>query len=140
MKPCKRRCEAPTTEGPRCQAAALDGSRFCFFHDPAKAEERRAAQAMGGRQGKVKTLPDTAPDVNVENGQDVVRLISETINQVRRGEIDPRVANAVGYLANVLLKAAEQGDVEERLAALEAVVRNGRRETADDILAGVMAS
>lgn len=140
MKSCKRECEATTTEGPRCRAAALDGSRFCFFHDPAKAEERQAAQAAGGRRGLARTLSDDTADINIENGQDVVRLISETINQVRRGQLDPRVANAVGYLANVLLKAVEQGDVEERLAALEAVVQAKRRVTADDFLAGVMAS
>ncbi len=35
-------------------------------------------------------------DVKVESGSEVVKLLSETINQVRRGEIDPRVTNAVG--------------------------------------------
>jgi len=52
--------------------------------------------------------------------------IPETINQVRKGQIDPRVANAVGYLANVLIRAVEQGDLEKRLDDLEAVVKNQR--------------
>jgi hypothetical protein len=33
--------------------------------------------------------------VKVEGGSDVGKLLSETINQIRRGEIDPRVANEV---------------------------------------------
>jgi hypothetical protein len=47
----------------------------------------------------------------------------ETINQVRLGKIDPKVANAVGYLASVHLKALEQGPVQERLARIEASLR-----------------
>ena len=72
----------------------------------------------------MKTLDATTPDISVESCQDVVKLIAETINQVRRGELDPRVANAVGYLANVLIKATEQGDHEKRLEELEALIKN----------------
>ena len=31
-------------------------------------------------------------------------LLATTINDVRRGRLDPRIANAVGYLAGVLLR------------------------------------
>jgi hypothetical protein len=71
----------------------------------------------------MKTLEATTPDVEIEDTRDVVRLIAETINQVRRGQIDPRVANAVGYLANVLIRAVEQGELERRMAELEALVK-----------------
>ena len=77
---------------------------------------------MGGRQNRIRTLDGTAPDVNVEDCGDVVVLISETINQVRKGTIDPRVANAVGYLANVLIKAFEQDELETRIERLEALL------------------
>ena len=53
---------------------------------------------------------------------EVAELLGETINQVRRGEIDLRVSNAIGYLAGVLLSAIEKGSLEERLATLEAVL------------------
>jgi hypothetical protein len=49
-------------------------------------------------------------------------LLGDSINQIRRGELDPRVANAMGYLASVLLKALQQGPIEERLACLEAIL------------------
>ena len=38
----------------------------------------------------------------------------------QRGQLDPRVANAMGYLASILLKALENGRIEDRLAHLEA--------------------
>ena len=80
------------------------------------------------------TLHADAPDVNIEDCRDVVRLISETINQVRKGQVDPRIANAVGYLANVLVRAVEQGETERRLAEVEAILKN--RGTADLAMTG----
>ena len=82
----------------------------------------------------MKTLDPTALDVNVKDCQDVVRLISETINQVRKGQIDPRVANAVGYLANVLIRAVEQGEMERRLDELEAIVKRPKAFFDSDLL------
>ena len=69
------------------------------------------------------TLTDDQPDVQIRDSRDVIVLVSDTINAVLKGRIDPRIANTVGYLANVLLKAVDQGVLEERLAELEAVVK-----------------
>ena len=55
----------------------------------------------------------------LERVQDVAELLSDTIHQVRRGELEPRVANAVGYLAGTLLKALQAGELEERMEQLE---------------------
>ena len=126
-------CHGVKQDGSRCEVAALPGSDFCFFHDPSKAGERREAQSLGGRQNRMRTLDATAPDVRVENCQDVVLLLSQTINQVRKGQIDPRVANAVGYLANVLIRATEQGELEKRLAELEALVKTPRPTMSGDL-------
>jgi hypothetical protein len=122
----RKSCKAKKPDGSDCQNIALPGSEFCFFHDPDKADKRREAQALGGRHNHIKTLDADAPDVKIESCSDTVPLLSETINQVRKGEIDPRVANAVGYLANVLIKAVEQSDIEKRLEAIEGIVRTNR--------------
>jgi hypothetical protein len=123
----KRSCTATKRHGGRCQAAALPGSDYCFFHDPAKAAARRRAQSLGGRGNRMATLPADTPDVKVEHGADVVNLLGTTINQVRRGEIDPRVGNTVGYLANILLGATGQRELESRLAELESLVKSRSR-------------
>ena len=130
MKPAqKKSCTATKDDGTACGAAALPGSHFCFFHDPAKAAARRQAQSAGGQANKMATLPADVPDVTVEDGADVVKLLGATINQVRRGEIDPRVANAVGYLSNIVLSATGQRELESRLAELETLVKNRRQST-----------
>jgi hypothetical protein len=123
----KKSCTASKDDGTACGAAALPGSQFCFFHDPAKAAARRQAQSAGGLANKMATLPADAPDVKVEDGADVVKLLGETINQVRRGEIDPRVGNSVGYLANIVLAATGQRELESRIAELESLVKNRRQ-------------
>jgi len=52
----------------------------------------------------------------------VVELLAETINHVRKGELDLRTSNAIGYLSGILLNAIEKSEYEKRLTALEAAV------------------
>lgn len=119
-------CTSKKSDGSQCCAKAQTGSEFCFFHDPAKASDRRSAGRKGGERGKISTLCPQTPDINVNSAHDVVKLMAETISQVRRGDIDPRIANAVGYLSGIVLKAKEQGDLEDRLKLLEDEVENKR--------------
>lgn len=114
-------CSASKGDGSNCKVLAVEGSDFCFFHDPSRSEERRAAQSLGGRGNHIKVLSEDTPDVKITSHEDVALLLCITINQVRKGEIDPRVANAVGYLANIALTAIERNDVEKRIQKLEAL-------------------
>ena len=115
-------CGHTKDDGTPCRAVRVHGSEFCFFHDPARAAQRAAARRTGGQHGRAAVLPADTPARAVKTAADVIDLLSETINQVRVGAVDPRVGNCVGYLAGIILKAVEQGDMEERLAALEAII------------------
>lgn len=117
-------CEMTKADGGRCQGRKIAGSSFCFFHDPLKSTEREAAQRAGGLKSQVAVLPGTAPDARLLDAHDIAKLIAATINQVRRGELDPKVANAVGYLGGLLMKAFHESEVEKRLGALEAAVKS----------------
>jgi hypothetical protein len=120
-----RRCSHQPENGTRCKANAQTGSPYCFFHDPALDEERAEARKAGGIARTLKvTLPTDLPVKPLRTASDVAALLGETINQVRRGEIDLRVSNAIGYLSGILLSAIEKGSFEARLAALEAAVAN----------------
>jgi len=100
------------------------GIAVLFLSRSCESRRETEAQSRGGLANKMATLPADAPDVKVEDGADVVKLLSETINQVRRGEIDPRVANAVGYLSNIVRAATGQREVESRIAELESLVKS----------------
>ncbi len=120
----KGRCQATKADGKTCRATPLDGSRFCFFHDPAREDERQAGRRTGGKVGRAAVLPSDSAFMDIKTSADVVALLADTINRVRVGEIDPRVGNCVGYLAGVMMKAIEEGATEDRLKALEAAVES----------------
>lgn len=129
-------CKAVRKDGSPCEAQAQAGRPFCFFHDPEKADEARAAQARGGSSREVldanevqpwRGLPAGVTVMRTPTPSDVVLLLADTIDEVKTGRIDPRVANAVGYLSNVILKALEVDALNERLAALEEAVGVGRQ-------------
>jgi hypothetical protein len=117
-------CQQTKQDGSPCRANARHGSKYCFFHDPSSAVEREAARRNGGRERsrRAAVLPGDTPDRPLASAADVTGLLAETINQVRRGEVDPRISNAVGYLAGILLKAKERDEMEQRLARLESIL------------------
>ena len=116
------KCEFRRKNGQRCRADAQSGKGVCVFHDEARTADGHRARRAGGinRSRVVTALPPDTADVALRNAQDVCSLIAGMINQVRRGELDPGVAKTLGYLANTLLSAMQQGPLEERLAKLEA--------------------
>jgi hypothetical protein len=120
----KRQCRHKGPAGKKCQANAMARSGLCFFHDPERAAERLAAQRAGGLRNKGASLSADTPDSTLRNAADVIALLGTTINQVRRGQIDPRVANSVGYLSGILLKALEVDTLERRVSDLEMATKN----------------
>jgi hypothetical protein len=85
------------------------GLCFCHAHPEELAEL--------GRQGGLKNRRWKVDNGELEHrplksvGQ-VIELLEETINRVRQGPFDLRAANAIGFLASILLRAMENGRVE----------------------------
>ena len=127
MQPVKRTCVATKADGSSCSAAAQPNSNYCFFHDPLKKDDRRAAQVPGGSKNRMKTLDDSSPDIQIQDTKDIKELIVQTINHVRKGKIDPRVANTLGFLVNIYVRADEQEKLQERIGMLEEIVQSGKR-------------
>ena len=115
------KCRFHKKNGAKCDADAQTGRQVCVFHDPEQSATVRRARRAGGitRSRPAAVLPCSTPDIALENASDVSALITDSINQLRRGQLDPRVANGVGYLASVLLRSLEQGVMERRIAKLE---------------------
>jgi ribosomal protein L29 len=55
----------------------------------------------------------------VRSVKHVVKLLEQTINQVRNDEIDQKKANAIGYLSNQIIRAIESSELEKRMIELE---------------------
>ena len=116
-------CEEIKSNGERCRAMAMAGSQYCFFHDPSVSEARKAAQRQGGQANGQEVLPADLADVPLHSGKDVAAFLAETINQVRKGRVSPKIASTVGYLSSLLMKALDTTDLEERLAKVEQVLQ-----------------
>ena len=119
------RCMYVHPSGRACGGFRVAGSAYCFAHAPDRADQREDARRRGGRAGRVATVPES--DLAVRSLGDVLALVELTINDVRSGRVDVRVANAVGVLSNVAARVIQQADVEARLEALEAVLEPERR-------------
>lgn len=115
------RCQHVKANGKRCQAIPRASGCLCIFHDPAMAAKRAEGRRRGGkvRSQPAAVLSADTPDLPLKSVADVAALLGRTINYTLRGEIDPRVANAVGVLTSILLKALQGTDLEEHLAKVE---------------------
>ncbi len=118
MKP---KCKFIKSNGKRCGAWAMTDSDFCFTHDPNKKEERALAISKGGKSPKKNYNP--LPPVELSDNKSVANLLAQTINEVRAGEIDLRVANCIGYLSGHLIKALEISDIEKRVEEIEKIIQ-----------------
>jgi len=120
-----RKCQFRKKNGSKCDADAQTGRDVCVFHDPEQSATVGRARRAGGlkRSRPATVLPPDTPDIALEDASDVSTLITDSINQLRRGQLDPRVANGVGYLASVLLRSLEQGVMDRRIAKLESSLR-----------------
>jgi len=118
------KCQFRKRKGKTCSANAQVGKAFCVFHDPDMAAKVQKARQAGGvsRARKVATLAADTLDHPLGNTTDISVLLATSINQLLRRQLDPRIANAVGYLSSVLVHSLEQGSLEERIAKLEAML------------------
>ncbi len=91
----------------------MSGAEYCFVHNPAiPEEERQEARIKGGKANIVKVV-NPLSEISINGSSDVVYLLTATISEVRNGNLDPRIANTIGYLAGHLLKAFEAKKVAD---------------------------
>lgn len=121
-----RRCAHIHPSGRPCGGYAVTASQHCFAHSPEQAEKRAAARRRGGQAGRVAVLEEA--NLPIRTIADVIGVIELATNAVLTGRIDTRVANAIGVLMGVGLRAIQHGELERRLEAIEAVLEPERAQ------------
>lgn len=132
-------CKQVKTNGERCRAAVTEGSPFCFFHSPEKADARRSAQRAGGvarTRGSV-TMKDATVECPLETAADGLALLGAVTQLLLQGKLEPKRATAVGYLVNIFFRGFSVHNLETRLALLEDVVKN---QTAESVIPSAVDS
>jgi hypothetical protein len=130
----KRRCAYAKADGQPCRMAPLHDRPYCFSHDPERAEEAAEARRIGGqrrrKEGTIAVafdLPDLDTVAGIRRILEIVKIDGVGLeNSVAR----LRVLISTAVAAMNLLKV---GELEDRIATLEAAIGVGRDPAADPI-------
>ena len=101
-------CAGYKRDGSKCTASVEPPIRFCWWHDPANAEERRRAAARGGSSRPSREVRTLKADLR------------DLIGRVESGELESTQANTIirAYSVLIDLIKLERGVyLEEDLAA-----------------------
>ena len=115
------KCSFFNPNGSKCQANALKREKLCFTHSPKTKSALHEAAVKGGSMPKKNTLD--LPPVTIKNSQDLIAVLQDTINLVRDGTMQVNEANSVGYLCNIILKTLQTTELEQRLEAVENLIK-----------------
>ena len=119
------KCSGITRAGAACKGIPIDGSQWCYVHDPDHAEERRRHGARGGKRGgRGRPVSELA---------DIKDRLRTMVVDVCNGTMDRADAAVCGQLYNTLIRAVsveikvrEVEELERRLEELEQAAE-GRR-------------
>ena len=109
-----KQCGGFKRDGSQCTATVNPPQTYCWWHDPANAEQRRRSASKAGRAKPSKEI------VGIRG------RLSDLADDVLAGRVDRADAAVVGQLLGTVvraiateLKVREQMDLAERLEALE---------------------
>ena len=129
----RRRCGFPRSDGQPCQMPPQHERPFCFSHDPERAADAAEARRMGGlRRRKEGTIAVAYDLPGLDTVVGIRRLLDIVVTDgvgLDNGIPRLRVLISTAVAAMNLLKV---GELEERLAALEAVVGHHPGQPSDD--------
>lgn len=116
------KCKQKKENNAGCKANAMKDSEFCYLHNPEVDDEEKQFHQSKGGQANRHTLQIPLESIRVKTPSDVVTLLEDTINKVRSGEIDLKLANCIGYLSGHMTKALEVSDMEKRIEMIERAI------------------
>lgn len=115
-------CKAKTKGGLPCRGHAMSNG-YCYRHNPdiSTAEKKQASSRGGNKPTQVcrNIQRATAKQIEVNNLQDILHILVNNTNDVRSGNIDHKVSNAVVQNVNAMLKTYQLCVLEKRVSDIE---------------------
>ena len=128
----RRMCAFVMADGQACRAGPQRDRPYCFSHDPERATEAAEARRLGGlRRRKEGTIAVAYDLPGLDSVAGIRRLLDVVVTDgigLDNGIPRLRVLISTAVAAANLLKV---GDLEERVAALEAAVGPHRSDDED---------
>ncbi len=121
-----RTCKAKTKHGEPCTAPGVGASGYCYVHDPARGAERAAARARGGHNRRAGRGVPAAEWPAVHDLASVLELVNVGVRDCAQLENSVARGRLVVALASVAVEVLRVGELETRLAAVEAALKAGR--------------
>jgi len=113
------RCQAVTKSLKPCSATVVaDG--MCAWHAPSWAERRRQWSAEGGRKRSNRARARKQLLADLMTDDEIRAWLGVAFKRVIAGAMEPGVATAAGSVARAMVAVKQAGELEERLAELEA--------------------
>jgi hypothetical protein len=125
--------------GRDCGAPPGRDSRFCFWHDPDKADEVAEAQRLGGVRRKRERTIAAAYDFTGLGSIDAIRRILE-VATTDALSLENSIARVRALISAALAaaKLLETGELEARLAVLELALGAARETQAGSSDGGLL--
>ena len=121
-----KKCRHIKDDGQPCGAYAMTGSEYCYLHNPAISDDKKRIAQVKGGEARALTIAEPLPYMMLENPHDAIILIADTINRVRAGELDVRIANCIGVLSGHLIKAFETAQLKDKVEMIDRIVLEKR--------------
>ena len=100
--------------------APLEGSPFCFIHDPRRGRERAQARKRGGHNRQTPAATAAAREaVSLGDVASIRRVLEDTVADTLAQANSAQRSRALGSLLGIALRALEVGELEGRIVALE---------------------
>jgi hypothetical protein len=109
-------------DGKRCGSYPVESSSYCINHEPRMQEKKLEAVRSGGAATSYKKLSLTLQAMTISTPGDVVTAAVQAVNEVRTGQLPPKVASTIGYLLGIVLKAYEVSNLDQRVEMIESVL------------------
>ena len=75
-------------------------------------------RSLGGLRNR-RYVSGPVPAPAPQTAMDVKAFLAEAMAELRAGQLDPKIATSLAYIASPLLKTIELADLEARLVRLE---------------------
>lgn len=112
------KCIALNKNSDLCKGLRVQGSYFCYFHDPEISEIREIYHKQRTGQGRdaaraAAILPSSVSAPAIESMDDVRTFCIETAHQIRIGELDAKAGSVVAAFVNHIIKTLPEEEVKQ---------------------------
>ncbi len=116
-------CSGRKENGQACRAPKLRDSEYCLMHSPDHAEEVAEARRLGGLRRRREVAVVGAYELGgLDTVVDLRRILEIALLDTLSLDNSIARARTLGYLVGVAAKLLEVGELEQRLAYLEAAI------------------